>query len=185
MRTRTISTLAAVALGLTLASAGGAAPAAQAARCPGAGTVPRAGGGAKAAGAVLCLLNRERARRHLSPLRRDRRLALAARAHSRAMVTRGFFTHDGPFGDVVARLRRVGYIRPRRAWTVGENIAWGNGGLARPAAIMRSWMSSPGHRANILQPGFRDIGVGVALGSPGGRDGGVTYTQDFGSRGRR
>lgn len=133
---------------------------------------------------MLCLLNRERTRRGLSPLRRDRRLARAARAYSRGMVARGFFAHDGPLGDVVTRLRRVGYIRPGQAWAVGENIAWGGGSLASPAAIMRSWMGSPGHRANILGAGFRDVGVGVALGAPGG-GGGATYTQDFGARGRR
>lgn len=159
-----------------------AAPAAAAGRCHGAGAPPRAGAGDAPARAVLCLLNRERVRRHLAPLRRDRRLALAARSHSRAMVAQRVFSHDGPFGDVVARLRRAGYIRAGGGWTVGENIAWGGGSLAAPASIMRGWMSSPGHRANILSPGFRDVGIGVALGAPGAGGGGATYTQDFGAR---
>jgi len=158
-----------------------AAPAA-ARPCRGADRPPRAGAADAPARAVLCLLNRERGRRHLVPLRRDRRLAIAARSHSRAMVARGFFAHDGPFGDLVARLRRVGYIRRGGGWTVGENIAWGGGPLATPASIMRGWMSSPGHRANMLSLGFRDVGIGVALGAPGTGGGGATYTQDFGAR---
>lgn len=161
-----------------------AAPAA-AQPCRGAGRPPRAGAGDVPARAVLCLLNRERVRRHLAPLRRDRRLAIAARSHSRAMVARGVFSHDGPFGDVVARLRRAGYIRGGGGWAVGENIAWGGGPLATPASIMRGWMGSPGHRANMLSPSFRDVGVGVALGAPGTGGGGATYTQDFGVRSRR
>ena len=65
-------------------------------------------------------------------------------------------SHDGSDGsDVGDRLDRVGY-----AWrTYGENVAWNQ---QTPAAVMDAWMNSPGHRANILNCSFTEIGVGVA-----------------------
>jgi uncharacterized protein YkwD len=96
------------------------------------------------------------------------------------MVSRGYFDH----GNFVARIINSRYVGPRSAWSLAENIAWGTGSLATPAQIVRGWMNSPGHRANILNGRFRDIGVGVALGAPAGgvRDG-ATYTTDFGRKG--
>ncbi len=66
---------------------------------------------------------------------------------------------------------------------MGENLAWGTGTLSTPQAIVRSWMSSPPHRANILHGAFRDTGIGVSAQLPGrleeGQAGGV-YTEEFG-----
>ena len=130
---------------------------------------------------VLCLLNRIRSRHDLRPLQDSARLRKAALRHSRDMVRRGFFDHDSPGGgDLVSRARAAGYIRAGVGWTVGENIAWGSGRLATPASIVDAWMHSAGHRHNILSPAFRDLGVGVALGTPRG-GGGATYTTDFGA----
>ena len=83
-------------------------------------------------------------------------------------------------------LRRMGYIPSGRAWAVGENLAWGTGPLGTPAAIVRAWMNSPGHRANILDPRFRQIGLGIVAGNPAGRGrSGATYARlrPFGSSG--
>jgi uncharacterized protein YkwD len=67
---------------------------------------------------------------------------------------------------------------------IGENIAWGTLWLATPRAIVTSWMNSPGHRANILNPRFRDTGIGISPHAPaslsGGQSGAI-YTQDFGA----
>lgn len=137
----------------------------------------------QARAAVRCLLNEERAQRGLRRLHGSKRLRAAATRHSRDMVARAYFSHDGPQGrTLVARVSRTGYVNPRVAWTVGENIGWGSGSLGTPKAMMRAWMRSPGHRANILHPGFRQAGIGIALGSPRGGEG-VTYTTDFGARG--
>jgi uncharacterized protein YkwD len=76
-------------------------------------------------------------------------------------------------------VRAASYLNPRVYWTVGENIGWGTAQLSTPQAMVRAWMHSPGHRANILNPSFRDLGVGIVLGDPQGGDG-VTYTTDFG-----
>jgi uncharacterized protein YkwD len=133
--------------------------------------------------ATLCLLNAERARRHLRPLRLNSELSAAARGHSRAMVDKGFFSHTSPDGTTfVDRIRRSGYLDGARAWNIGENIAYGSGRLSTPRAIAGAWMRSPGHRANILSSSYRSIGIGIASGTPGG-DAGGTYTTDFGRRG--
>jgi uncharacterized protein YkwD len=133
--------------------------------------------------ATLCLLNVERGKHRLRPLRLNRRLATAARGHSRAMATRHFFSHDSLNGaSFLDRIRRTGYLRGARSWSVGENIAYGSGRLSTPRSIGRAWMNSPGHRANILSRSFRSIGIGIAAGTPFG-GGGATYTTDFGRRG--
>lgn len=137
--------------------------------------------------ATLCLLNQERAAHGLRPLRSNDALATAARGHSRDMVRRSFFDHTAP-GNVtfVDRIRRANYS-PRGAWAVGENLAWGSGSLSDPASIVRGWLNSPGHRANILNGRFRSIGLGIARGVPVDASAamarsGATYTTDFGSR---
>ena len=80
-------------------------------------------------------------------------------------------------------MRAVGYISSRIGYEVGENIAWGTLSLASPHAIVAAWMASPGHRANILDPSYRQTGIGVSPHPPvslaDGQPGGI-YTQDFG-----
>jgi uncharacterized protein YkwD len=139
----------------------------------------------RAQDATICLLNRIRAQHGLPPLRLDRRLSHAARGHSREMVRRRYFGHASPGGaPPYLRARHARYIPRHGRWSFGENIAWGGGSLAQPAAIVRMWMHSPPHRANILSRHFRDVGVGIAVGVPiHARFRGATYTLDFGRLG--
>ncbi len=150
-------------------------PAPAQARCAGARirVTPRTV--AAAGAATLCLLNAQRRRYHLAPLRGSAQLARAAYAHSVAMVHRHRFEH----GAYIARIRRSGFLAGAHSWMAGENIAWGARGRSTPMAIVRSWMHSPPHRANILNGAFRWIGVGIAARTPYGGRGG-TYTTDFG-----
>jgi len=163
-----------------------AASAARSAACANAGSAPSSQNGTAIRRATLCLLNRERARHGLRGLRSNGRLRVAARRHSGHMARAKYFDHTSPAGrSMTDRVRRAGYLRGSGSWSLGENIAWGTGALATPRAIVRSWMGSPGHRANILAPGFREIGIGVASGAPvrvGASAGGATYTTDFGVR---
>jgi uncharacterized protein YkwD len=135
--------------------------------------------------ATLCLINRERAAHGERPLRANRRLRRAAQAHSRSMADGDYFEHDGPGGSTpLMRLRAAGYISSTHVgFEVGENIAWATSALATPRAIVEAWMSSPGHRANILDPSYRETGIGVSPHAPAalsqGQKGAV-YTQDFG-----
>jgi uncharacterized protein YkwD len=136
--------------------------------------------------AVLCLHNAERARHGLPALRENPRLRRAAERHAEHMVAARFFDHTTPAGaTMLDRIRRTGYTSGARAWSVGENIAWGSGRLASAAQIERAWMRSAGHRANILQRSFREIGIGVQPGVPvrlSASQPGATYTTDFGFR---
>jgi uncharacterized protein YkwD len=152
------------------------------AACRGAQATPRTLSGAR--GATLCLVNIQRRAHGLPALRSDPRLRSAATAYSRAMVRRRFFDHIGPDGSTLQqRLEQAGYA----TWVrIGENIAWGSGRMSTPASIVNGWMRSPGHRANILDAEYREIGIGVARGAPaaGVRPGrAVVYTTDFGRTG--
>lgn len=132
--------------------------------------------------ATLCVLNAERARHNLRPLRLNHKLARAAQRHSRAMARKRFFSHTSLSGaSFVDRIRSTGYLSGARSWMVGENIAYGAGSRSTPRSIGTAWMNSPPHRANILSSSFRAIGIGIASGTPVGHGGG-TYTTDFGRR---
>jgi uncharacterized protein YkwD len=138
--------------------------------------------------ATLCLINRERTMHGERPLRPNRRLRRAAQAHSQSMAFGDYFQHDGAGGPgggtPLARMRSVGYISSSRVgFEVGENIAWGTLSLSTPRAIVASWMASPGHRANILDPHYRETGIGVSphpISSRAHGQAGAIYTQDFG-----
>jgi uncharacterized protein YkwD len=100
------------------------------------------------------------------------------------MVLGSFFAHRAPGGPTLpGRLARVGYLgRHAVDWVVGENLAWARGAAATPRGIVAAWMASPGHRRNVLDADFREVGIGVAVGTPGDPREGVTVTTDFGVR---
>jgi len=150
--------------------------------CPGADTVVAPQDSGALAGPTLCLLNTQRAAAGLEAVSVRPALTGAAAAFSAQMVGGSFFAHRAPGGpDLVARLRRAGYLGPRTTvWVVGENLAWARATAATARGIVAAWMASPAHRANILEPGFRDIGIGIAGGTPGDAGAGVTVTTDFG-----
>ena len=133
--------------------------------------------------ATLCLLNGERADRGLAPLASNGRLATAATAYAADLVAGSYFSHTGRDGSgLLDRVERTGYLPRNAGWVLGENLAWGTGALATPGAIMQAWMNSPGHRENILNPDFREIGIGVVAGNPAAADGhGATYATEFGA----
>ncbi len=148
---------------------GAPAPAAaRSAACAGADEVPAAATLARARTATLCLLNAERTRRGLRRLRDEPALRRSAQAYAADMARRDFFSHTSPDGgDLLDRLRGPRrYLDGARSWRVGENLAWGAEADATPRRIVAAWMASPGHRANVLAAGFRESGLGVALGAP-------------------
>ena len=117
---------------------------------------------------MLALVNEERAKHGLRALQADPEAAEVARAHSRDMFARGYFSHITPEGaDPFDRLRRGG-VRFRAA---GENLAFSR---TLPMAH-QGLMNSPGHRANILRPAFGRVGIGIV---DGGRYG-LMVTQNF------
>jgi uncharacterized protein YkwD len=153
--------------------------------CPGVDVVVAADQDPRPAeAATLCLLNAQRAAAAESPLAPRATLRRAASDFSAEMVRGSFFAHRAPGGpELQRRLATAGYLgRAASDWVVGENLAWAQGAAATPRGIVDSWMASPGHRRNILDRRFRDIGIGVAAGTPGAPGEGITMTTDFGAR---
>jgi uncharacterized protein YkwD len=143
---------------------------------------------APTARSVLVAINAVRARHGLRALHTSRQLTAAADEHTLDMDRHGYFRHtsfDGtPFWKRVLQFYpSAGY----RAWGAGENLLWATAGISADQAV-RLWMASPGHRANILNPRWREIGVSsrsfaAAPGTFHGDD--VTIiTTDFGARRR-
>lgn len=127
--------------------------------------------------AVHCLVNRARATHGLHRLRAARTLARAARSHASDMRKRGFFEHRSPDGTTPqVRARRAGY----RGAVVGETIALSVGRRVSAAAVVRSWLRSPGHRRVLLDPRMRHVGVGLADGA-GRRAAGTALVLDVGA----
>jgi uncharacterized protein YkwD len=161
-------------------------PATVSSDCPNANLTPDAANSASVQAATVCLVNDERIRFGESALIENAQLASVADNHSRDMDARDYFSHISPTGEtLLVRVQASGFIpNGNVGYTIGENIAWGTLWLATPNAIVKAWMESPGHRANILDAGFRYTGVGVDTNLPhsmsGGQAGGM-YTQDFGT----
>lgn len=123
---------------------------------------------------MLTALNEARAAHGLRPLRWDGRLERAARGHSAKMIRTDRLFH----GAFARRIRRVGV----RAPLVGENLAWSTGSLTQARAVVSMWLASPPHRANLLRPGYRMIGVGAVRGRFNGHTGALVVTTDFAGR---
>ncbi|MBL1106475.1 CAP domain-containing protein [Streptomyces sp. 5-8] len=117
---------------------------------------------------ILQLVNAERGKAGCQPLTLNATLTKAAQAHSADMAAHQNMSHTGSDGSNPGdRITRAGYT-----WSsYGENVAYG---YSTAQQVMAGWMSSPGHRANILNCGFKEIGVGLA--QPGSY-----WTQDFGT----
>jgi uncharacterized protein YkwD len=152
--------------------------------CGSAGEAPREASLPQLRDSMLCLINEVRERYGMGPLTENVQLRRSATGHSNDMVAQRYFSHDGPAGSTVgSRVARAGYLARVNVYLVGENIGGGVGTRGSPLAILRSWMHSPPHRANILDVGFHDLGIGVARGYPtGGGARAATYTLDFGRR---
>jgi uncharacterized protein YkwD len=118
---------------------------------------------------LLRTMNAVRASHGLAPLRVDIRLVRAARAHSADMLRRQRFTH----GSVASRALRAGARGP----VFGETLAWGQGISAQ--WIVNKWLASPSHRAVLLRPGFRRVGLGIVYGTFAGRSGAAVVTANY------
>jgi uncharacterized protein YkwD len=123
----------------------------------------------KMAGDVVFLTNKQRAAHGCKAVKADARLNQAAKFHSAWMAQTGTFSHVGRGGSAFdQRIRAAGYRTPR-----SENIAFG---YQTGADVVKAWMNSPGHRANILDCTAKTVGVAIVFSK-----GGTPYiTQDFG-----
>ena len=171
---------------ICLAAALPAATASAAPPCANADLVPDASNVAAVRSATLCLLNVQRTSRGLVALRSDRQLRTVDQRYSGQMVTHGFFAHVGYDGSTLAsRVKSsTSYVARAAQWSLGENLYWGSGSLATPQESVTGWMNSPGHRRNVLNRRFRDIGIGITAGAPEDVSGSpaATYATEFGTR---
>jgi uncharacterized protein YkwD len=135
---------------------------------------------------LLQQVNALRAQQGLSRLRLSPRLSAAANGHSLQMARLGYFSHNSangaPFSQRIARFYPA---RGYRSWSVGENLLWASPDVASARAL-RLWLASPPHRANLLSPRWREIGLSAvhARSAPGIYGGAPTtiVTADFGAR---
>jgi streptogrisin C len=116
-------------------------------------------------------VNAARASVGLRPVELDPTLARAARSHSLEMLQANEFSHTD-FGGRMAAFNVRGTM-------MGENLAWGSGPYGAVGAIVKEWLASPEHRANLLRAGYKRIGIGVARGTFQGYDGATIVTADF------
>jgi len=132
-------------------------------------------------------LNRVRVAAGLRAVRSSSSLRSAARGHSRSMLEYGFFSHDSVDGTAFSdRIRRHYPSRGWRRWSVGETLLASPTGVVDARAIVSAWLDSPPHRDVILEPTWRDAGIGAlyALAAPNEYRGAETIvvTADFGLR---
>ncbi len=135
--------------------------------------------------AVLCLVNTERAQNGRQPLQTNAQLEAAAESHGREMIADDYFDHISPSGITpVDRVRETGYIPSSEVgYVVGENLAWGTLTLSTPEAIVKAWIASPEHLANILETKYVETGIDVEPAVPQSLAEdvqGALYTQEFG-----
>ena len=129
--------------------------------------------------AMLDLHNKQRAAKGLKTLCVHPALQKAAEAHSRDMIDRDYFSHNSQDGTTFAqRIKREGY----NYRIAGENIAWGSGSLGSPDNIFKNWMNSTGHRSNIMNKRFREVGIGAVTGAYKNYSNTTMWTTDFGAR---
>lgn len=105
---------------------------------------------------VVRLVNIERANNGLAPLKENWELSRVARFKSNDMITKNYFSHTSPtYGDPFKMMTSFGL----KYSYAGENIAMGQ---KTPKEVVQAWMNSPGHRSNILNKNFTEVGVGVS-----------------------
>jgi uncharacterized protein YkwD len=135
---------------------------------------------------VLAQLNAIRVQHHLVPLKLNAELTDSAAEHTREMEQDGYFAHDSADGTVFWKRIQHWYAQgASRYWSVGENLLW-SAPTDDPTRALSLWMHSPEHRANILDPNWREIGVAAlhVASAPGAYKGleVTVITTDFGVR---
>jgi uncharacterized protein YkwD len=135
---------------------------------------------------LVAAINDLRRQNALVPLRFNRELAAAARAHTLSMAEDGYFEHESSTGEPFwYRLKTKYPIAGRRVWSVGENLAWASPSLTAQQTL-DLWLKSAGHRQNLLKASWRDIGIGCVFVQPATGvfvgDAATIVTADFGVR---
>lgn len=129
---------------------------------------------------MLCMVDFARARAGLGPLATTPELEQSAADKGDDILRCDSFSHSACGRDFTYWMRQTGYISTQ-CWRVGENLAWGTGTYGSVRSIFRAWMSSPGHRENILDD-FTQTGLSLKIGTLAGQPGTYIWAEHFGSR---
>lgn len=175
MRFAMLAALAMVALTATT----GTAAAGKAQPCQGAYSRPSKTKMRTAVAATLCVINQTRHAHGLRLFQMNGILRAIAAGQSHDMLVGGYFGDESLSGQTpMQRIEASAFGRGSTRLSVGQNIAWGDGGQSTPAAIVAAWLSSGPHREILLAPSFQDVGVGISLGAPRrtSRKAGAIYT---------
>jgi uncharacterized protein YkwD len=121
---------------------------------------------------LLQSINAVRASHGLAPVRLDVHLLRAARAHSADMMRRQYFAHGSVGQRVLSRGARGPVFGEDLAWSTNITADW----------VVNAWLNSPAHRAILLRPGFRRVGIGYSFGTFIGHGGAGVVTADFAGR---
>jgi uncharacterized protein YkwD len=128
---------------------------------------------------MLCMTGYARAQAGLAALATNPQLEQSAGDKGDDILRCDSFSHFACGREFTYWMRQTGYISSQ-CWRVGENLAWGTGGYGTVRSIFRAWMSSPGHRENILGD-FSQIGISLRVGTLTGQPGTHVWSQHFGS----
>ncbi len=155
--------------------------------CPGATAEPTPDTAAAVKDAIVCLINVERSAAGRGALSQEPELGVSATGHSDDMIRGRYLAHEREgHPTLLQRVTAAGYFRGVIGALYSENVGAAPQGAASPETVVRAWLGSPTHRANILYPGFSEIGIGIAFAPPDPafyRDyASVLFTTDFGDR---
>ncbi len=131
--------------------------------------------------AVRCRINEERTSRGIAKVSIDSRLGKASQRHVKTMVKTRCLAHRCPGeDDLETRIRRAGYLDGAQSWRYAEDTGCG----LSADAMVASWMATQFHRINLLEPRYKDLGIGVSRHRVKGRckKGYATFAVVFGSR---
>jgi uncharacterized protein YkwD len=130
--------------------------------------------------AMECMVNFARQEAGLPKLADSRRLDGSADSKAGDILRCNQFSHEACGRDFTYWMRRAGYLSGK-CWWVGENLAWGTGSLGSARSIMKAWLHSPEHRANLLSTNFTQYGLSLRVGSLSGNSDAHVWVNHFGS----
>jgi len=129
--------------------------------------------------AMECMVNFARQEAGLPKLADSRKLDGSADNKAADILRCNQFSHEACGRDFLFWFRRAGYLNSR-CWWAGENLAWGSGSLGTVRSVMKAWLHSPSHRANLLGAEYDEFGISLRVGALGGSSSAHLWVNHFG-----
>jgi len=129
--------------------------------------------------AMECMVNFARQEAGLPKLADSRKLDGSADNKAADILRCNQFSHEACGRDFLFWFRRADYLSSR-CWWAGENLAWGSGSLGTVRSVMKAWLHSPSHRANLLGAEYDEFGISLRVGALGGSSSAHLWVNHFG-----